>query len=226
MNDSRKSVARLLGALAAVLALVAFVLAVPVAAQAQQSVTVELNEQNGSGVSGSAVLSTSGDMTKVDITLQGTTGGNPAYIDSGTCANLDPNPLFQLTPVDASGKSVTTVNITLAALLKGQYGINVRKSNTQIGVLVACGDVSTATGAAATTGTPAAVGGQTTTTTTTTTTAPTTSTASTVAAPPSTGAGTTAAGGSHHTDLFVGIGIMVLVLIGGGLLLRRREPQG
>lgn len=207
---TRMGAVRMAALVAAMAALAALALVLPVAAQTPQSVTVELNELNGSGISGSAVLTAEGDMTKVDITLQGATGGEPVHIHKGTCANLDPNPLFPLTPISADGTSSSTVAVTLDALLKGQYAINVHKSNAQIGVYVACGDIAaaaagpSATATTGTAGTTAATGGVTT--------------------PPSTGAGTTASR-SADTFLLVGLVMLALTLVGGGFVLRRREAR-
>ena len=85
----------------------------------------------------------------------------PAHIHNGTCANLDPNPLYPLadlvfpeeasamaSPVAAgattaipSAHSTTIVMATLADILSSEHAINVHKSMEEVSVYVACGDI-------------------------------------------------------------------------------------
>src|SRR5258706_16321140 len=67
-------------------------------ASAQQAVTVKLDGQNSSGLSGMATLTPMGDQTKVVIAVTGGgPGPMPTHIHAGTCANLTPAPAFPLT---------------------------------------------------------------------------------------------------------------------------------
>jgi hypothetical protein len=141
-------------------------------ALAQDDVVVPINELNDSGVSGDASLTDNGDgTTTVDILVDGATGGHPAHIHSGTCTELG-DVVYPLTDVDASGESVTVIDVPLADLqTTGPYAINVHLSADEIGTYVACGDIpqtaaggeTTAAVEAAATPTaaasPAAVGG-------------------------------------------------------------------
>ncbi len=105
--------------------------------------TVTLGEQNGSGESGTAKLTKIGNTTKVVIDLQGAasmTVAQPAHIHKGTCAKLNPVPEYALSNVQ-SGKSTTTVNVSVDALKKGAYAINVHKSASDLKTYVACGDI-------------------------------------------------------------------------------------
>ena len=111
--------------------------------------TVTLAEQSGSGESGTATLTKVGDRTKVVVELQGmsaTMGSppQPAHIHNGSCANLDPTPVYAL--ADAKdGKSTSTVDAKLDDLTKDAFVINIHKSAAQIKTYVACGDIGTGT---------------------------------------------------------------------------------
>lgn len=116
------------------------------------TVTVTMNEQNGSGQIGAAALVDAGNgQTAVAINItSGAEGvGQPAHIHKGTCANLDPRPAFPLTDV-MNGTSETIVNASFAELTSGQYAVNVHKSGTEASTYVSCGDI-----AAMVTGAPA-----------------------------------------------------------------------
>ena len=115
-------------------------LAVPVAAQ--ESVTIQLREQNGSGQSGTAVLTAEGDRTRVVVTLSNPPAGivQPAHIHEGTCANLNPQPRYPLQSL-SGGRSETVVDVPLSQLLAGQFAINVHKSQQEISTYVACGEI-------------------------------------------------------------------------------------
>lgn len=126
---------------AVLVVVVAFVaLAVPVAAQ--ESVTIQLREQNGSGQSGTAVLTAEGDRTRVVVTLSNPPAGivQPAHIHEGTCANLNPQPRYPLQSL-SGGRSETVVDVPLSQLLAGQFAINVHKSQQEISTYVACGEI-------------------------------------------------------------------------------------
>ncbi len=189
-------------------------------ALAQDDVVVPINELNGSGISGDASLTDNGDgTTTVDILVDGATGGHPAHIHSGTCAQLG-DVVYPLTDVDASGESVTVVDVSLADLqTTGPYAINIHLSADEIGTYVACGDIpQTAAGgetsaAAQTTATPAAtaspaaVGG----------------TAS-VTDIGTSGVGTTFGG---NTGLFVlALAAAAVFALAGAFSLRRRDQRG
>jgi len=126
---------------AALVVVVAFVaLAVPVAAQ--ETVTIRLREQSGSGQSGTAVLTAMGNQTRVVVTLSNPPAGvaQPAHIHEGTCANLNPQPKYPLQSV-MNGRSETVVDVPLSQLLAGQFAINVHKSQQEISTYVACGAI-------------------------------------------------------------------------------------
>jgi len=130
--DMRSLIATLL-TLTALLAIVSVTIAA-------DSVTVPLGPQSGSGESGTATLTKEGARTKVVLSVQNAQGTQPVHIHKGTCANLDPKPLYPLSPV-TNGKSETVVNASLDDLQKGQYAINGHKSAQEAKTYVFCGDI-------------------------------------------------------------------------------------
>lgn len=118
------------------------------------SLTVDLQEYQGSGVTGTAILTETADGgVQVSMTLQGTplAGNHPTHIHTGTCANFDPNPLYpletvNLSPVDQQGVSETVVpGVDLESLRDGEYVILVHESPEALTNYLICGDISTAT---------------------------------------------------------------------------------
>jgi hypothetical protein len=116
-------------------------LAVSATPAASSGITIDLAELNDSGISGTATLSPDDDGTNVVLHLTGTTGDNPAHIHAGTCNDLDPNPAYPLTNVDANGFSETVVSASFEELTSDSFAINVHKSVDEISVYVTCGDI-------------------------------------------------------------------------------------
>jgi len=147
---------RRLGALAALLlALRTFVAFSGTAAAA--TITIPIDQQNGSGISGTATLTDlPNGQTRVDVTVTGFQGGtpSPAHIHEGTCATLNPAVLIPLTNV-VNGTSSTVVNVTAAALLAQPRAINIHKSAQEATVYVGCGTIT----ARSPTGLPSTGGG-------------------------------------------------------------------
>jgi hypothetical protein len=104
--------------------------------------TLDLQEQNSSGISGTATLSpTSDGGVEVELEVDGSEGGpHPAHIHEGSCADLDPNPAFPLEDV-VDGRSETTVSVDIADLTLNEYAINVHESPENAANYVACADV-------------------------------------------------------------------------------------
>jgi len=123
----------------------AFVLAgaLSTASAATSTAKVTMNAQNGSGESGTAMLTQMGSDVKVEIALTGApaTTPQPAHIHDGTCANLK-GVVYPLTNV-VDGKSTTTVkDVTIDKLLGGTYAINVHESAANLGKYVSCGNIA------------------------------------------------------------------------------------
>lgn len=114
--------------------------ATPVAAATSQLI-VTLAAQNGSGETGTAVLTQVGGDVKVVVSIpNGPAGPQPAHIHTGTCASLGgvAYPLQSLT----SGSSTTTVKgVTIDQLVAAKDAINVHKSANDLGVYVSCGNI-------------------------------------------------------------------------------------
>ena len=106
------------------------------------ALTLTMEEIDGSGVSGTAALSTDEDgNTTVVLALDGATGSHPAHIHEGTCNELNPNPEYPLADVDEGGSSESVIEVGLDHLLVEPHAINVHLSAEQIGVYVTCGNI-------------------------------------------------------------------------------------
>jgi hypothetical protein len=107
------------------------------------TVTIKMNAQNGSGETGTAVLTQEKDGVQVAVTLTGApSGAQPTHIHMGTCAKLNPKPTYPLTNT-VGGKSTTLVKgVTLSTLLASHYAVNVHKSLDDIKTYVSCGDIA------------------------------------------------------------------------------------
>lgn len=113
---------------------------VALAAQ-DKPMTVKLEQQNGSGESGTATLTPQGDKTEIVLKLTGAPkNAQPAHIHAGSCAQLDPKPKIPLQNV-SDGSSTTVVDMPLAQIMSGGGAINVHKSAQDIKTYVACGDL-------------------------------------------------------------------------------------
>lgn len=182
------------------------------AAGENSTITIDLGELNDSGVSGTATLTDNGDgTTTVDIQVDGATGDHPAHIHEGTCDDLDPNPKYPLTNVDADGVSSTEVDVSLDDLLASPYAINIHLSADNIATYVACGNIEAAVGGE--TGDDTSGGN-----TTDSGTGGTTEV-------PSTGIGSMS-GSSSNLAMLIGLAAVAFAFVGGGLALRRNDTRG
>jgi len=105
--------------------------------------TINIGAQNGSKQDGQAFLNDTSGGLRVKIQVKNEPAGavEPAHIHQGTCANLTPAPWKGLSNV-VNGVSVTTISgLTLAALKKAHYAINVHQSAARLTHYVACGDI-------------------------------------------------------------------------------------
>jgi Cu/Zn superoxide dismutase len=145
-------VRRLTAVLALALSFLTFV-ALAGTAAAADPLTITLKTQNNSGQSGTAVLTDMGNgTTKIVVdTTNPTAAAQPIHIHEGTCANLTPQVKYPLTTT-ANGKSETTVNVALSALLATPHAVNIHKSPQEAAVYVACGEIVATPGATPRTG--------------------------------------------------------------------------
>ena len=104
-------------------------------------IQIQLQEQSFSGEAGTATLTAEGKQTKVVVDMASpAANAQPAHIHSGTCEKLDSTPAYPLENVD-NGKSTTLVDVSLDALLKKPYAINLHRSTKNLKEYVACGNV-------------------------------------------------------------------------------------
>ena len=104
------------------------------------SITVDLAEQNGSGISGTATLTETMGTLDVFVSLDGDDGSSPRpiHIHAGTCGELG-DVVYGLTDI-MDGSASSTVEATLADL-EGDFAINAHESAEAIGNYIACGPV-------------------------------------------------------------------------------------
>src|SRR5699024_9707493 len=97
---------------------------VPAMAQDADTVTVDLEEIEDSGFSGTAELTSDDGQTTVSIELSGGDDDtpHPAHIHDGTCENLG-DVAYPLEDIE-NGESETTVDVALDELTSGEYAIN------------------------------------------------------------------------------------------------------
>ncbi|MBI2013642.1 MAG: CHRD domain-containing protein [Candidatus Colwellbacteria bacterium] len=109
-----------------------------------ESATIQLAQSNFSGVSGAATLIESGNNLVVMIETSGAPGGvaQPAHIHAGTCSELG-GIVYELAPVLDGSSEIQLSGVSLSDLAEQMpLAINVHKSAEEIGVNVACGDIS------------------------------------------------------------------------------------
>jgi hypothetical protein len=112
------------------------------ATPAVRSVTLELDQIDGSGVSGSVVI-TEVDATTTLITVDADPAGHPdmpAHVHPGSCAQLIPQPRFALENI-VDGHSSTRVPASFEELTVPGQAINLHESNTALDVYTACVDL-------------------------------------------------------------------------------------
>ncbi|MEX0672540.1 MAG: hypothetical protein WDZ82_00880 [Candidatus Paceibacterota bacterium] len=108
----------------------------------EESIEIDLNEQNDSGVSGTALLTEVDGGTRVELDLDGAPEdiAQPAHIHSGTCADIG-EVVYPL-EFPMNGESETTISVSLDDLRNElPLAINVHQSPEEIEVYVACGDI-------------------------------------------------------------------------------------
>ena len=121
------------------------------AAQDGKSVTVELVEENDSGLSGTAVLTPDGDQTRVVVEAPGAEEGISGHMFDSTCDDHGGATVFHdFTPLDADGRSETVVDETFENLTTGDYWIHLHQPADERGGGLLCGNVPDLAAAAAT----------------------------------------------------------------------------
>jgi len=122
------------------------------AAPAAQSMqwTATIAPQSGTNLSGSATVASgaTGEQTRATVTLTGGEAGavHPWHIHSGRCGDNGPivGPAAEYTPltVGADGSATVTDDLPFATPTSGSYYVNVHRSATEMGTIVACGNLT------------------------------------------------------------------------------------
>jgi hypothetical protein len=127
------------------LAVTALAATVPAAADTMamaKTATIQLSAQNGSGETGTAVLTEGTAGVTVVIALKGAPAtAQPAHIHTGTCAKLG-GVKYPLTNVVAGASKTTVKGVTIADLMASPMAINVHESAADIQKYVACGNIA------------------------------------------------------------------------------------
>jgi hypothetical protein len=105
-------------------------------------VTIELAEQNGSGQTGTATFTAAGPAeTQVVVEVTNPPAeSQPIHVHEGSCADIDPEPLYGL-PNLQDGRTEATVPASLAELTAGGLALNAHRSDDQLDLYVACGNL-------------------------------------------------------------------------------------
>jgi hypothetical protein len=113
-------------------------------ALAQDTITIDLEETEDSGVSGTATLTAENGTTNVVIELTGMEEDavHPIHIHDGTCEDLG-GVAYPLEDI-VDGMSETTVDVSLDDLMTGEFAINAHLSADEMAVWINCGDIPAA----------------------------------------------------------------------------------
>jgi hypothetical protein len=116
--------------------------ATPVAdAVGAQEIALRLGERDDSMIDALAILSERDGQTMITVAARDALGGEVVVIHEGTCAAASTLPTFLLEDLDASGRSVTTIDAPLAVLTSRAHSIAIHRSAENYDEVVACGDI-------------------------------------------------------------------------------------
>lgn len=117
-------------------------MATPVAGTVgDQEVALRLGERDESRIDALAVLSEHEGQTTVTVVARDASGGEVVVIHEGTCDDASTIPTFLLEDLDASGRSVTTIDAPVADLRGSAHSIAIHRSAEDYDDVVACGDI-------------------------------------------------------------------------------------
>jgi hypothetical protein len=118
-----------------------------VSAQDADSVTVQLEPEADSGVSGTAVLTADGDQTTVDLALVGSEAGFEGHLLDSTCDDHKSATVFYaLDAVDENGEGTSVVDAPFDDLTNGDFWIHIHRPAGEQGEGVACGHILLSSG--------------------------------------------------------------------------------
>ena len=107
-----------------------------------EEIALRLFERDDSGIDALAVLSGDAGQTTVTVAARGATGNEVVVVHEGTCDNASVLPAFLLNDLDASGRSETTIEASLADLTGAPHSIAIHRGAEDYGDVVACGDIT------------------------------------------------------------------------------------
>jgi hypothetical protein len=107
-----------------------------------EEIALRLLERDDSGIDALAVLSGDAGQTTVAVAARGTAGGEVVVVHEGTCDNASVLPTFLLEDLDASGRSETTIEASLAELTGAAHSIAIHRGAEDYGDVVACGNIT------------------------------------------------------------------------------------
>lgn len=137
-----KSMQRVLAASAAC-ALGAFAAAAVTADPApSRSMTIAMVALNGSGQTGTAVLTDAGGKVRLSVQLSGepATASEPAHVHFGRCPVIKAVPAYNVGPI-VDGKATNVVDLTWEEITTGKYALNVHQSTANLDRYVSCGNI-------------------------------------------------------------------------------------
>ena len=86
-----------------------------------EEIALRLHERDDPGIDALAVLSGDGGQTTVAVAARGATGGEVVVVHEGTCDDASMLPAFLLEDLDASGRSETMIEASLADLTSAPH---------------------------------------------------------------------------------------------------------
>ena len=98
-----------------------------------EEIALRLFERDDSGIDALAVLSGDAGQTTVAVAARGATGGEVVVVHDGTCDNASLLPAFLLNDLDASGRSETTIEASLADLAGAPHSIAIHRGAEDYG---------------------------------------------------------------------------------------------
>lgn len=110
--------------------------------------TANINAMGGSGITGSALVRPTSGGASATVSISGAPANStlPWHVHSGTCGSgggvVGAASAYTPLAVGADGKATSTATITAALDTGAKYHVNVHKSATDMGTIVACGDLT------------------------------------------------------------------------------------
>lgn len=172
-------------------------------------VTIQIRDIADSGVSGKATLRENGDVTTVNIRVNGDASAYPTHLHEGSCDDFEAMPGAPLADSVPGATSRTVVEMSLDDLLAGSWVVNIHHPDEHLGSLldpssvIACGEISGTITQEETSEEVDLTGTVTT---------------------PETGVGSTIASHSS-TTLTIVLTVLAMLICGAGIALRRKEQR-